>query len=398
MLKLIPYKSIHDIESELWDSLVPSSEIYHKHDFIGLLEDIKEEQTDHWYLLIYRESLLVATACLSKFRIELDCLMQYKTSWIKFLRRYFNNFMMVDVLMCGLPISLGQRNLVIRKGLDSGPILESVVSYMKKIAKSRNINHLFFKEISENENHIFKILSDHGFIQAFSLPYMEMDVHWDSFEDYVNSLKHHYRRKIKKGLAKLNIDERNFLFNVKKTGMQMNSYNSHSAEEFYRGYMAIMQRATTKLETLPYEFFKLLFKVFQHKMEYLEIKNGNEVLATALLIKEGRGLHFMFCGLPQYKNSMYDPYFNLLYAIVNLAINSSCKKIFLGQTAYWSKQQIGGYPKQRFIYYHSNIRIIHHVIHKLKRYIFPQTNLREINIFKSDTPVKEKHSVKMKYV
>ncbi|NNE02819.1 MAG: GNAT family N-acetyltransferase [Flavobacteriaceae bacterium] len=395
MLRLIPYKSIHDIESDLWDSLVPPDEIYQKHDFICLLEGAKENGTDHWYVLIYKEGLLVATACIIQFRIELDCLMQGNKFWIKKIRRFFKNFMTMDVLICGLPISLGQRNIVIRDRSDTGDVIELISTYMKKIAKRKRIKHLFFKEFSEDVIGNFKNLSDHGFIRAFSLPYMEMDVHWDSFEEYLKSLKHKYRRKIRKGLAKLNIDEKNFTFDLEKLGAHLNSYNKGSAKEFYRGYLAIMARASNKLEVLSYNFFKLLFRRFQHKMDLLEIRNGKEVLASGILIKEGDGLFFMLCGLPEAKNQEFDPYFNLLYAIVNLAIKRRCSKIYLGQTAYWSKQQIGGYPKQRFIYYHSSRKIIHYAVNKFKSSIFPQIALKEVSVFNCNTPIREEYYAKM---
>jgi predicted N-acyltransferase len=212
---------------------------------------------------------------------------------------------------------------------------------------------------------------------------MEMDVKWDSFSEYLDSLRHSYRRKIKNGLKKLKVVENDFSFNCYDSKFFLNSYHLNSAEEFYQDYLSVMERASSKLEILSLDFFKLLFIRFKNKMDFIQIRKDNEILSSGILFREGKTLYFMLSGLPDYKNKDYDPYFNLLYAIVNFAIKNNCTKIALGQTAYWAKQQIGGYHKDMFLYYHCRKKPIHFLIKLFKRILFPQKILKKPHIFKN---------------
>jgi predicted N-acyltransferase len=377
------FRSIHDIDSELWDSLLNSDEIYHRHEFVSLIEDSKDEQTDFWYLMIFEDVILISTACFFKYRISLDLLIDGKNKWIGVIRKFIKNFMIIDGLMCGLPISLGQKNIVFKEGIDSTPVLDLISDSIKKIAKENRINHLFFKEISVDKIKEFDHLLGLNYIRAYSLPYMEMDIKWNSFSEYLNSLRHSYRRKIKNGLKKLKIFENEFSFNSCNSMFYLNSYHPNSASEFYQGYLSVMERAASKFEILSLEFFQLLFSRFKNNMDYIQIKKDNEILSSGILFREGKTLYFMLSGLPEYKNRDYDPYFNLLYAIVNFAIKKQCTKIALGQTAYWAKQQIGGYPKDMFLYYHCRKKPIHFLIKLFKRILFPHKIFKEPHIFKN---------------
>ena len=90
----------------------------------------------------------------------------------------------------------------------------------------------------------------------------------------------------------------------------------------------------------------------------------------------------MLSGNPDYKNQRYDPYFNLLYGIVNRAIELKCSKIKLGQTAYWAKQQLGAYHNNMFIYYHCRKKLVFLIVKVFKKYLFPKKILKNIHVFK----------------
>ena len=383
MLKIKLYQSIYDINHELWDSLLNEEDIYHSHEFISLVEDSEDEGSKFWYLLIFDNANLVSTACLCKCSISLDVLSNRSSFWINTIRKYYNNFMIVDVLMCGLPISLGQNNVVIRNGFEKVPVLNLISDTMKEIAKENAINHLFVKEISEDKLFDFENLIGNGFFRAYSLPYMFINIKWKSFNEYLNSLRHPYRRKINRSLEKININSGEFNYNRGNPGVYVNDFNEDSANNFYRDYLAVMNRVDYKLEVLSLKFFKLLFDKYKDRMEYIQVKNTDETMASGILFKNGRKLLFMLSGHPQYKNDKYNPYFNLLYVIVNRAIELNCSKIELGQTAYWAKQQIGASSKNMYIFYYCRKKIVFLIIRRLKKYLFPPTILKDIKVFKT---------------
>ena len=392
MLKAKLYATIHEIDETQWNSLLDAEDLYHRHEFVSIIEDAQIENSDFWYLLVYENDQLTATVCLSAFEMSLDLLMVGDRKWIGIVRKIWPKFLKVNILICGLPISLGQKNIKIKAGSDTEGILQLVTEKMLSIARERRIYHLCYKEFNENETASFHSLSQQSFFKAFSLPYIEMDIKWKTFSSYLTNLRHPYRRKIKKGLGKLNILNPEISFNKCELGLTLNNLSANSARQFYRQYLSVMERAKSKLETLNMAFFELFFDRYQGKFDLLQVKNGEEVLSSGILLKEGDVLHFMLIGLPQFKNEKYDPYFNLLYAIVQFAINNGCRKIKLGQTAYWVKQQIGGTPRNVFLYYFCRKKIIHFLLKRLNLIVFPQTIIKPVNVFNNVNVIKTKTS------
>ena len=76
--------------------------------------------------------------------------------------------------------------------------------------------------------------------------------------------------------------------------------------------------------------------------------DGKKIISSALLVPHGDTLTFMLAGRENEKDE-YDSYFNLVYGIIALAIQSGCKKLKLGQTAYWVKQCVGALPEPELI-------------------------------------------------
>ena len=379
------YSSIHDIDATIWDALLNPGDIYNTHQFVSVIEDAGVEQSHFWYLIVSENNEPIATACLSAFNIALDLLLEGDQNWVKLVRKIWPRFLQFKILLCGLPVSLGQKNIAIKSGVDPKKVLDVITQEMMVIAREENIYHLCYKEFSEEEATSFDSLSTMGFFEANSIPYMEMEVRWNTFSEYLTQLRHPYRRKIKKGLGKLNITELHINFNTTIPGFFLNDNDACPPHEFYKHYAALMQRVPTKLETLNARFFDLFYERYANNFDLLGIQNAQEVLAAGILLHRNNTLHFMLIGLPEFKNKRYDPYFNLLYAIIQLAIDRKCDRIQLGQTAYWVKQQIGGTPKNVYLFYHCRRKITHFLLKKAKNILFPKLDITPIFPFKKTT-------------
>ena len=123
----------------------------------------------------------------------------------------------------------------------------------------------------------------------------------------------------------------------------------------------------------------------KHDLADFDVYYRDDVRGLKWPVVNGKETHWRF-------NEKYDPYFNLLYAIVQFAINSGCKQIKLGQTAYWVKQQIGGRPKNVFLFYYCRKRFVHFLLKKFNLIVFPRTILKPINVFNNVKVMKTKTS------
>ena len=57
------------------------------------------------------------------------------------------------------------------------------------------------------------------------------------------------------------------------------------------------------------------------------------------------------------------------------AFAERCRRLNLGQTAYWGKQQIGGIAEEEFLYFKAVNPVLHKILRRLRRILFPQLRL-----------------------
>ena len=416
MLTAKRYNSIHEIEPSLWNGILNDNDVFHTHDFISIVEDSKVENADFYYLLIYDRDQLVGTTVFSAFTVSLDLFIS-NSAFVQKIKKIFPKLFSIKVLACGLPASFGQLNLKIADKQYAAEISSIIADEMKALSKKLRISLLTVKEFRRDELALFRQFENEGFFSGYSIPYMNLDVHWKSFDEYLSSLRHHYRRRILLSLKKIKHNQPAILTSFQQLngqpGLILTETSEDMATEFYKKYLAVMERTPTKLETLNLDFFKNLFrqKDYNGHEELLEISPGVEmtthqrsneiclrtrsgskckllslvvaekIVSSAVLVFHGDTLTFMLVGKDEEKDE-YDSYFNLVYGIISVAIQNGCKKIKMGQTAYWVKQCVGASPEDEFIYLASRKPFMHWILRSLRHVIFPQTKLKAANVFK----------------
>ena len=385
MLTVKRFSTILDIEEHQWDSILQGGKIYNTYKFIRTVEESKIENATFFYLLFYDEQRLIASAVLSAFNISLDLFIG-NNNIVKKLKNIFPNLFTIKLLVCGLPASFGQLNLAIINDQYADEVSLLITKEMYLLSRQLTIKLLAVKELEANEKLLFRQFEKEGFFLANSIPYMSMHISWNNFDDYLSSLRHHYRRKILLSLKKLHVKKpvivSSVIYNNRSVepAWVLSKPDEKFAEDFYRMYMKVMERTPTKLETLNQEFFRNLFRQ-KDEYELLSLVVGGKIISSAILIHKDDVLNFMLVGR-EHAQDEFDSYFNLVYGIIELAIEKQCKKIKLGQTAYWVKQCVGANPHSEYIYFASRNKIMHRILKLLRNVIFPEMKLQAVNVFR----------------
>jgi predicted N-acyltransferase len=369
------FQSIHDIQESLWNSINSDNEFFHDHRFIQSIEDAGMNDCKFWYLLFYSGTGPVGSAALSAFKVSLDLFLgAISQKLIRRVRRLFAGFFKIDVLFCGLPISIGKYNLVIADPSYTEDILSALVEEMTGICRDEKIKFMCVKEFYGDRVQTMDRLVEYGFFRAPSLPYVRMPLHWSGFEDYLNALRHTYRRQIKNGLKKMSSASPGPVLILGKRDVC-------SARQFFELYREVMEHAGVQLEILNQSFFEHLFIKMHDHIEILVFQRGSEVLGAALLCPVGKTLTFLLVGLDYSKRDDYDVYFNLIYGIIKIALERGCSELNLGQTSYYIKQRIGGTCIPAYFYLKSLSPPVHSCLKILRKFLFPELNLPIHNVF-----------------
>lgn len=379
------FHSVQEINEIAWNSINTHEDIFHSYSFLRALEDAKVENSDNNYLMIYHAGDLCATAVITSFTVNLDIFIQAKKV-VNAVRKFYPGWLYIKMLICGIPASLGQKNIVIKESQDPEPILALIADFMNKQAEKHKIKYLVFKEIKEKEVQQFNSLVNLGYFKAFSLPYAYIELKWNIFDQYLNSLRYGYRRQITASLKKIGL-QGNFLplpDNLKTKPYPKILISDHTQcppEVFHAAYNEVMSRATSKLETFNLAFFTNYFSSHRDQLLFVVLKDDERIYGSAVMIPHKDELTFALFGKPAEKDQ-FDTYFNIITAIVKHAIEHGFKKINMGQTSYYPKMKMGALLENEYIYLRSRNRFAHWTLKLLRALVFPKTSITPLHVYK----------------
>lgn len=387
-IKTRVYRSIVEVDPRLWDSLCEPHGLACTHRFLKALEESGVENAQYWYLLMYRDEVPIGAAVLSSFIVSLDLLNPGLQGIARFVRRLIPRFLKVKVLFCGLPISIGKHTVCSNNDHTYAAVIERVADEMDKIARQCGTGLLCAKEFAASDMQHIERFRTCGYFRASSIPRVSLMVEWPDYRSYLSSLRAGYRRQTLANLRKLNLESA-CIGHVRDASAGSNlprftllPPTPELAILFSALYQSVMQRAEQKLEVLNEDYFKRMFVELSGDLELIALKHGDRIIAAALVAEVRGTLHFLFAGLDYSCRDEFDAYFNLLHAIVALAIERKCSRIDMGQTSYRPKLRIGCEPEEMYLYLKAGKPIAHAVLRALRPVLFPRTRLPRLRVFR----------------
>jgi predicted N-acyltransferase len=372
-----------------WDSIGGNQRLFSSHRFLRVVESSGVEDAQFFYLMFYDGEALVAGAVLSTFILTLDLLLPPSIQKAcAMIRRVIPGFMRIRTLFCGLPVSIGKHTLLIAVPSRKDAVLHALVKRMGEICRDEGIRYCCLKEFPAREADNLRALEAKGFFAAYSIPRIDLPVRWDSYAEYLASLRHGYRRQIRKNLDKISADINNPFSEGCSDDISSLPHlaivdaNICPPELFHRLYLEVMTRTDTRLETLNEAFFQGLYKELGEHLVILAMVQESAVLGAVLLTDHDDTLTFLFAGIDYSRRDEFDVYINLLHGIAAYGIDQDCKNIDMGQTSYWSKRRIGGQASHMIFWFRALNPLLHTAIQGINPALFPDTVLPPLRVFR----------------
>lgn len=175
-----------------------------------------------------------------------------------------------------------------------------------------------------------------GTVLGETLPTCVLKLRSESAEEYLNSMRSPYRRRILAALKRCQ--------GLTDRIVCDNSVDVHAL------YMNTYEKSGYQLECLNRDFFE---DIDADKIVFFQ--DGRPV--GFILLKEDRKkLFFLFCGM-DYSYPAADLYYCMLYRIVRYAIEHHCGEIDFGQTSENTKMRFGAVLQKRFFTRYLRIRL-----------------------------------------
>jgi len=386
-LRTVVLSSIDQVPAENWDRVASRQGLFWTHRFFRALESSGVENASYHYVLVYDAESLVGTAVLSSFVVSLDLLLPRAVQkGCQLVRKLLPGFMRIKVLFCGVPISFGKHTIACAGKDYAASVVTRVASVMNDLAVRESIRYLCFKEFAQRDLTLCAPLEGLGYFRANSVPRVLLPIRWTSYQDYLRSMRHGYRRAILSSLQALGQKWRVWPPDeapvAEDVYLRLDDGQRCSAGHFHELYVQVMSRTVVKLETLNARFFERLFAEMRNDVKLLLLEKGDRLLGAAVLANYQGTLTFLFVGFDYERRDEYAVYLNLLNGIVRYGIESGWGVIDLGQTSYWLKQRIGGQTEPMHFCLKCRSRWFHSLLKASRRFLFPQTSIPSLRVFR----------------
>ena len=368
------FREMQDVPSAEWDSLLSPDEIQQSHRFILLTQESEVEQTEYWFLMLRQNGHLCGTAVLTRMSVPLDVLANgFARSLVSTVRRFARDFLRVSILFCGLPVSTGQSSLRIAPWADAASVVRVLVATILQISTETNTKLICLKEFTHSESLHLSSLTECGFFRAPTLPSCSMPVVWQSFADYLKSMKAGYRRQIHATLA---AGQRSELRAESVCCFAQESGRIHDL------YLQVMQRARYQLETLPRPFFDRLNSELGNQSSAILIRRADRLLAAGILLQTTNVTTFLLTGLDYKADPSWQVYPNLMLEIISAAIKNRSTRLELGQTSMAMKSRFGAVESSRCFFLHCRIPSGQFLLRRCSTLLFPTHDFPQRRVFR----------------
>ena len=156
-----------------------------------------------WHAIFREDSRPVACASFGLYRTDLAALATPRVQTIlNGLRSVAPKFAYMNMLFCGLPVSIGQSSIGLAAGCDVSRLVKSLETLMSELGRGHMARLLVAKEFTEQECEALDLLRRHGYHRAQAPNQYVMRRRHASFSEYRKALKSDYRRNIDRSLKK----------------------------------------------------------------------------------------------------------------------------------------------------------------------------------------------------
>lgn len=346
------YTSFSQLPSS-WDSLT-NHDLMLKSMYLKALEAAPPSNITLYYVGVFNNEDLVGIALIERVRLYLkDMFRQSSPSALKtFFRAVVSSILKGNVLVIGNLTHTGQHGIAFNKTkISPHDYLETIlkaVSTLKgdiKRKSGKTIRAILLKDyfLKDDIHKAKDVFQSQNFNLVKVQPNMIFEVKpdWFKMDDYIKSLNKKYRTRYKRARAKFN--------NIERRELDVEAVKQNS-NQLHALYLNVSNNAKFNTFVLPENHFYSLKKELEQDFKIFGYFIENKLIGFYTLILNTDVLETYFVGYDsehQYQNQLY---LNMLYDMLNFAIENKFSTIVYARTAMEIKSSVGAKPLDMVMY------------------------------------------------
>lgn len=328
------YDSIERVPEKYWSQIKSDSSITLGSAFWRTIENSELVDVDCNYIVFYDRSLTVAVIPCCVIRTDLAI---FSSRWLKnilaFVRRFIPGFFTLKILECGSPVTINTPQFIKADEIPTVLFLKKLKSALTKLGRKKGCLIIVVRDFEDgHDTDIFRSeLKQLGFAWVPSLPNTYLDIKWSSVDEYLSSMRSHYRYKLLKHLAK--VDESSLQYELVEDFSDL-------SDELCRQWHVVHENARELVrEVLTPEFYSEISRNMGEHSKVMLFYSKGSLIAHVLLLEDNDILRWLYIGRNQsQKDSLY---FYIVHKIIETAITMGVSKLEMGLTTYPIKQDFG---------------------------------------------------------
>jgi predicted N-acyltransferase len=346
---------------EIWDGSADEQNIFLRSDYLNALHCHPSPNLSFRYVLVFKDNKPVGVVYIQIYFVRMeDSINKEKIEKPRSLlhkignpiKNWFVKKAVFNVLICGNLLLTGKHGYYFletevdeKQGTQLAKQSVDLVQALFEKESGKKIHVHMFKDYpcKDRNSPIEKELVQSGYYSYTIQPsmYMNLPEKWTCFDDYLEEMQSKYRvrarRAAKKGeeLSKKELSLEDVIH-----------YNS----EIYTLYKGIANNVGFNAFTLHPEYFLALKKNLGDRIKITGIFKEDCLVAFFTALYNGDILEAHFLGFDHELNKEYQIYLNILYALIDIGIQSRMKTINFARTALEIKSSVGAVPCDLNIY------------------------------------------------
>ena len=345
------YDSVSMINAEHWNSVVKYGSEFLQLNYLSVLEKEPPHNMRFHYSIIYDALKPVAIAYFQVLDFTSDSFSslieqdseEFRCFITNYIKKHVTSHLLrgadkvnMRLLICGNACISGEHGITTVPELDKTLAFDALADVIYRISRAEKLRGkiaaVLVKDFYTDTIKYSRELEEYKYHDFLVEPNMIVDIHWKTFEEYLNSMSKKYRNRaktvVKKGAA---MERKSFSADDIKT-------NSKEIEKLYNN---VHFKAKFRMASLSAAYFAEMKNTLKDKFNFTGYYYNGKLIGfkSSFILKADVEAHFI--GLDYEVNKELDIYQNILYDYVKEAIAENAARLFLGRTASEIKSTVG---------------------------------------------------------
>lgn len=372
------YTSVNDLPLD-WENATFEPNVFLKRPYLTSIEKAPPSGIGFNYLIFYRAGQPIGRAIFQITKFDASKSVQdlhhdpsrHSVWWRigQFFKKIIARWAKFNLLICGNSLLTGEygfdydtENIERKEWLN---LLEEssklLCEYLKK--EGVKIDGVFLKDLEGEISEDRAILGAMKFHEFIFDPSMEMELPWDTFDEYMSAISSKYRvrarRAFKKGKG------------IEKLELTLENFEALNGQ-IYKLYKNVANQASFNMVNLAENYFYELKRQMGDDFRIFGYYLNEELVGFYTTIADEHEIEAHFLGINGAVNRKTQLYLNMLFDMIKQGIESKKDKLVLARTAMEIKSSVGAVPVEMSGFIRANKSWINYLLPKVLELLRPK--------------------------